>query len=666
MSDSPALTDDEALWFPVHMNAGDGFSHTVDNPGDVGDGIGLPNRSQGFGGGPRPPKKPGIRASSWLWLSLWGLAAVGIVTIAARKDIAAVVTQNWLKSQGVDARLKFDKLSLSHLSGHIVIGDPAHPEASIDNFDADYSLSLFGGGQPLARIKSLHLVHPVISLALKGNQLDYGSLDKLVHDSLSAPPSNSAPPESVVVDDAQVRLVTDYGVLNGRGGLALAKGRLSYLTLKVPAAHLSGPLGSGDVTGGEVDARAVHSNEAGDQLSVQATLGATAWDMRGASPVEAADPDHVHLQGLALTLDARLPYRNAQAFTDSFSGATQADIAVKAAGVDGAAAKAGNLEASLHLDGQTRIGDKGESFDGTARLLSRADSLNGGGIAATDLKLAGQDMALKAALNGVDLSYSLDGPLAGDVGALKQGDLTVAQAHLDLGALAVNADSDGLNATFKGGLTAGHLASGDISLDAATMSLDGLAHSDTSSGQWSVILTSDIASDNGHYKGLNAVAKGQAEAAAEFAKKPPVAPPPGVPAAPPPGPDAIVAMDRALSRFSLRVSKLAISLNGVQFRRWRVAAAVRYPLAGWRPGRADRRRQGHADPGHRSALPVQPPAGRVQCRRRRAGPAEGGARRVRLRPRSRRQPWRRLHADRQPQRFPRRPVSPPTPAAISP
>ncbi len=557
MSDSPALTDDEALWFPVHMNAGDSFSHTVDNPGDVGDGIGLPNR-----GGPRPPKKPGIRASSWLWLSLWGLAAVGIVTVAARKDIAAVVTQNWLKSQGVDARLKFDKLSLSHLSGHIVIGDPAHPEASIDNFDADYSLSLFGGGQPLARIKSLHLVHPVISLALKGNQLDYGSLNKLVHDSLSAPPSNAPPPDSVIVDDAQVRLVTDYGVLNGTGGLSLDNGRLSYLTLKVPAAHLSGPLGQGDVTGGTLNARAVHS-DAGDQLSVQAALGATAWDLRGASPVEAADPDHVHLQGVAVTLDARLPYHNATVFTDSFSGATEADVAVKAAGVDSAAAKAGNLEASLHLDGQTKISDKGESFDGTARLLSRADSLDGGGIAATDLKLAGQDMALKAALNGVDLSYSLDGPLAGDVGTLKQGDLTVAQAHLDLGALAVNADSDGLNATFKGGLTAGHLASGDIGLDATTMSLDGLAHSDTSSGQWSVALTSDIASDNGHYKGLNAVAKGQAEAAAEFARKPPVTPPPGVPAAPPPGPDSVVAIDRALSRFSLRVSKLAIGISGV-------------------------------------------------------------------------------------------------------
>lgn len=552
MTRSPSLTDDEALWFPVHMNAGDSYTHTVDNPGDVGDGIGLPGRPP-RPGGPRPPKKPGIRASSWLWLSLWGLAAVGIVTVAARKDIAAVATQNWLRGQGIDARLKFDTLSLSHLSGHIVIGDPAHPEASIDNFDADYTLSLFGGG-PLASITSLHLKHPVVSLALKGNQLDYGSLNKLVHDALSAPPSNAPPPDSVVIDDAQLRLVTDYGVLNGTGGLSLDKGRLSYLTLKVPAAHLSGPLGQGDVTGGTLNARAVHTAASGDQLSVQAAIGANSWDLRGASPVEAADASATRLQGVALSVDARLPYGTAKAFTEAFSGPAEADIAVKADAVDSTAARVAGLESNLHLQGAMKIADKGESFDGTARLLSHADGFDGSGTAVRDLSLSGEGLAVKAALNGVQLSYSLDGPLGGHVASLKQGDLAATDARLRLDGLAVTDTETGLDATFKGALTAAHLASGDIALDGASMSLNGQAKSDSSAGTWGVALTGDVASDHGSYKGLGAIAKGQAEAAAEFAKKPPVAPPPG--------PDGLVALDRAVSRFSLRASQVAIGITG--------------------------------------------------------------------------------------------------------
>ncbi|MEI9905107.1 MAG: hypothetical protein WDN06_14970 [Asticcacaulis sp.] len=119
-------------------------------------------------------------------------------------------------------------------------------------------------------------------------------------------------------------------------------------------------------------------------------------------------------------------------------------------------------------------------------------------------------MALKAALNGVDLSFALSGPVSGDAGLLKQGDLIANNAHLRLDTLAVNSDSAGLNATFKGALNAGSLASGDLNLDGATMSLDGIGHSDSASGQWGVTLTSDIASDHGQYRGLKAIAQAQA------------------------------------------------------------------------------------------------------------------------------------------------------------
>ena len=554
MTDAPALTDDEALWFPVHMSTGDSFSHTANEPGDLGDGIGLPGRN----GGGRPPKKPGIKASSWLWLTLWGVAAVGIVTVAARKEIAAELAQNWLRGQGVHARLKFDQLSLSHLKGHIVIGDAANPEVSIDSFETDYSLNFFNAGQPLARIRTLHLSHPVVTVAFKGGQLDFGSLNKLVHDSLNAPPSNAPPPELVVVDNADVRLLSDYGQIRAAGGLTLKDGRLGLLTLKVPATHLSGALGEGDLSGADVDVRTVHSDAYGDQLAVRASAAASSLGFGTASPVEDADTARdLHLADVVLDVDARLPYRNSKAFADAFSGAAQSRFALKASEFDGGGARATDLDATVALDGTMKIADQGESFTGRAQLQSQAAGLTSGDIDAKGLAVDGPALAVSGALDSKGIAFSLNGPATAELASLHQGDLNAANARLKFDTLALDLGNAGVNASFKGGLNAGHLASGDITLDGTTASLSGVAHSDSASGQWGVTFSSDL-TGTGQYKGLNAVAKGQAEAAAELARRPAQ---PGVPPPPPPGPDSIVALDRALSRFTLRASGLNISVN---------------------------------------------------------------------------------------------------------
>ena len=554
---TPITGDDEALWFPVHMHTGDSFGPTRDAPGDLGDGIGLPGRSARPGG--KPPKKPGISATSWLWLTLWGVAAAGIVVTAARKDIASVMTENWLKGQGVHARLKFDKLSLDHLSGHIVIGDPAHPEVSIDNFDADYSLNFFHAGWPLARLTRLHVVHPDVTVALKGGKLSFGSLDKLINDSLNAPPSDAPPPSSVVVEDARITLLSDYGTLHGRGGLSLTDGKLSYLTVAMPAARLSGPLGQGDFGGGTLTARTVRTAGRGDQLSVQANLAGDHVSLLAAHPAEDADAGKptFEAQGVAVDIDARLPYRNSKAFLDAFDGATETTLAIKAAGLETADARFDHVEGNLHIDGDLNLGGKTPGFDGKARLLARTDGVTSGDIDGHDLHLQGQELKLKASLSGASLGLHVEGPASADIGSLKQGGLVAQAAHVNLSSLTVDSAAEGLNAAFQGQLTAGHLATGDISLDSTTAALTGQAHSDPVSGQWGVTFSSDLKSDNGRYAGLAAMAKSQAEAQAEWAKTPPA---PGAPARTPPGPDAIVAMDRALSRFSLRANGIGVTI----------------------------------------------------------------------------------------------------------
>ena len=564
MTDSPALSDDEALWFPAHMSTGDSFSRPQAD--DVGDGIGLPGRARG----PRPPKKPGIRASSWLWLTLWGAAALGIVTVAARKEIAAEVTQNWLRGQGVHARLKFDRMSLHDVSGHIVVGDPARPELSIDRFDVDYSLDLFGGGGlPLARVKTLHLVHPVMQFSAKGGQLNFGSLDRLVQSALKAPPSAAPPPDSIRVDDAQLGILTDYGLIHARGGVTIDAGRLSDLSLTVPATHISGPMGEGDLSAATVTVHTVRQAQADDRLALKAHLTGDNWLVRGASPVEAADAGQfVHLGGVTADIDARLPYRTSKAVVDAFTGAMQMTLAVKAASLRGAGAALGNAEADLALDGDIKSADKAAGFAGTARFLAHADSVTSGGAETQDVRLSGDTLAVKAGFTaGTGLNLSLGGPVTGDLGQLRQGDLIVEGGHLRIDSLAVTSDAAGAHADFAGAVTAASLTSGDLSLAATTVSLRGAAHSDAANGQWDLGVVSDIVSDRGRYKGLAAVAGSQAQAAADLAARPPTPgvpppPPPGVPPPPPPGPDSIVALDRAFERFSLRVAKLDVSLSG--------------------------------------------------------------------------------------------------------
>ncbi|MBW8882679.1 MAG: hypothetical protein JF615_15030, partial [Asticcacaulis sp.] len=169
MTKAPSLDDDEALWFPVHMSTGDSFSRPTSADGAPldDDGIGQPRMRRP--GGPKPPRK-GVRAVSWVWLTLFGTAAVGIVTYAARKEIVAEAIQSWLKGQGVEsAKLTLDSLSLGHASGALFIGDKQTPEYSIGKFEIDYELSPFAGkGMPLARVKTLHLVKPLVQFSAKG------------------------------------------------------------------------------------------------------------------------------------------------------------------------------------------------------------------------------------------------------------------------------------------------------------------------------------------------------------------------------------------------------------------------------------------------------------------------------------------------------------------
>ncbi len=542
-----SLTDDEALWFPAHLSAGDSFLRVTrpdGTPEPEDDGIGLPNRRPPKGGRRKPPGKGGIKAVSWLWVALWGTAAVGIVAVAARKEIAAEMTQAWLKGQGVTAKVKYDKLSLSDVSGTILVGDAANPDVSVEHFDADYSLNLFAGhGQPLARLKNLHAVHPLVAVALKNGKLSFGSLNKLIQDSLNAPPSGE-PAHSIVLDDATLLLQTDYGLVRARANVSLQDGQIHFLSVKLPASEFNGPQGAGEISGGTITAKALP----GDQLEVHAVVDATNWDVRGARDNAVEDGpsrQDLHVQGLTVSLDGHVPYRKGVAGLAAFTGAVQGTLAVRADGVQSQFAYVNGLEANLKLDGKLKSGKDASEYEGVARLLSRADSLASGDIDSRNIKLDGPALGLRARYGFADgLSLAVGGALSGDVGLLRQDDLFLKAAHLNIAALSMTADASGSHSDFKGAVTASRAAAADLSLDAARVAFSGDAGSDAGAGSWAVNLTSDISSDQGQYTGLRALA--------DERRNSPKAP----------NPDHIVALDRAFQRFSLRARGLKVTLGG--------------------------------------------------------------------------------------------------------
>ncbi len=531
------MADDEALWFPAQMGGSDSFLRVTrpdGAPGPEDDGIGLPNsRPPGKKGGGKPPRKGGIKASSWLWIALWGTTAVAIVGIAARKEIAAEITRGWLKGQGVTAKVKFDTLSFSHVSGNVLVGDASRPDVSVEHFDADYSLNLFAGhGQPLVRLTRLHAVHPLVALVLKDGRLHFGSLDKLVQNALNAPASDTPPPRLIQLDDVSLLVTTDYGVVKTRGNLTVADGRISYLSLTLPASQFNGPRGAGEIRDGTVVAKAI----AGDQIEVHAAADITDADVRGGDGVvEDSDHPDLHLQDVSLSVDARLPYRKGALGLATLTGPLSGTLSAHADGLQSRPALANGLEGTLSFNGTLSGSKTGVSYDGTTRLVARADALTSGTLDARGVKLDAPALRLQAGFTDKGLSVTASGAATADIAALRQNDVFVKAAHLDLGTLAFATGADGVHGDVQGRLKAARAGAGDLSVSTAVLQFTGNAR--VQGDQWTAGVTGDIAG-NATYTGLSALASDH--------RKDPKAP----------KDDAIIAMDRAFQGFAIRVRGL--------------------------------------------------------------------------------------------------------------
>ena len=528
MRDSPAF-DDENLWFPAHMSAGDSFSRPLaadgaaTGTGAEDDGIGLPRRRPGLRA--KAPRRRrtgtgGVKASSWLWLTVWGAAALGIATYAARKEIVIELAQGWLKGQGVPARLHFDRLSLGHASGSFILGHPDHPDFSAGRFDADFSLNPFvGGRRPLARLKTARLDQVGLHLSYADGKLGFGTLDRLVHNLSMVV---DTPPRAVTVDDASVVVDSDYGTLRGHGGAAFRDGRPSYLSLKLPAARLDGRKGGGDFGGADILLRAVEGNA----LQVEVRANAAELDLRdGSRVVEGAPAHHIQAQGVTLDISGHVPYRG----TGAPSGALDAVIAVTARQLRAHGLTLGDGDYRIKLDGQ--VGN-GTQYDGNADIAAHV-----GRVATRELDAHRVALTARGKAHVASGSVSLTGAVDAAAAEVRRSGVTLTRARLRASRFAFVADTAGRHGDFAGTVTADNVEAGDLNLSRATAAVTGVIDSDVDSGAWRADLEGALDS-GGSYTGLQALARGRTAG------------------------DDLYRLDRGLDQFTLKASQISLSLEG--------------------------------------------------------------------------------------------------------
>ncbi len=131
---------------------------------------------------------------------------VGIVW-SERGDIADHAITTMLRRQGIPAKWRIASIGLGEqIIADVVVGDPAHPDLTIDRVIT--SAGLHGGAPGLDRVT---LVNPRLRGAWRDGRLSFGTLDKLLHE-----PSTGRfrlPDVVLRVVDGRGKIASDAGMI---------------------------------------------------------------------------------------------------------------------------------------------------------------------------------------------------------------------------------------------------------------------------------------------------------------------------------------------------------------------------------------------------------------------------------------------------------------------
>lgn len=426
-------------------------------------------------GTPRPDKRrarPVIRRL----LGAAGIVLCVLLVLAAlawlnRRAVTRQVLVGWLEREGVPADVDIEKVELDEVVARVRIGDPRNPDVTVERVEVDYALGTPWSRQGLGVTPSrIRLLRPVARVSLRGGKVSFGSLDPLIEKFTGRPPGPDSRAPLVLVENARVRLMTDYGPADVLGDARVEDGKLMRLVARMPATALR----SGDRIDARGLAATVDLTTTGDRVALRATASAASARLPG-----------VGGEGARLTLTGDLPYPDLK--TRRGDGQARLDVTLNADRLAAGDSGAGEVAAALSFVGQTSGWIETFRIDGRTTADVRAGRLEGA-VGGQGARLRLTDAATVLDRNGEGIGWRIEGPAEATASRIETGSLAGSGVRLTSGRLIAGGRGAAMEAQGPVALTADRLAMDDLSLSGARgsarfdMVADGALRVDVSGG----------------------------------------------------------------------------------------------------------------------------------------------------------------------------------------
>lgn len=404
--------------------------------------------------GPKPqPRRPRSPVRTALLVLLIGLLLLIVLAAALylnRRAAARELLTGWLDRKGIDADVEVEQLEIDGFVGRISIGDPHDPQFKVERVEVDYALGMpwskTGLGVTPSRIR---LVRPLARASWKEGEFSLGSLDPLIKEFLAKPPRPDQRAPLVIVEGGRARIDTEYGPLQVLADARIDDSKLMRLNARLPAASLK----SGDMEARGLSAL-VDLTTTGDRVALKVEAAADRFSAQDAEGTAAR-----------LSLTGDLPYPDLKTRRGDGRAVLAARLsadALKAGGIEGRKA-----EAALDFDGLAEGWLETFQVVGKGQTRVRAQHLTGQSLDArgADLALSRADVMVKRGQRGLEWRVASPTAVRLDRGSLAGTRLTQAVVISD--GLTVGGRDAAFEAQGPLALSAGHLSTGDFSLDQA-------------------------------------------------------------------------------------------------------------------------------------------------------------------------------------------------------
>jgi hypothetical protein len=426
-------------------------------------------------GTPRPDKRrarPVIRRLP----GVAGIVLCVLLVLAAlawlnRRAVTRQVLVGWLEREGVPADVDIEKVELDGVVARVRIGDPRDPDVTVERVEVDYALGTPWSRQGLGVTPSrIRLLRPVARVSLRGGKVSFGSLDPLIEKFTGRPPGPDSRAPLVLVENARVRLMTDYGPAEVLGDARVEDGKLMRLVARMPATALR----SGDRIDARGLAATVDLTTTGDRVALRATASAASARLPG-----------VGGEGARLTLTGDLPYPDLK--TRRGDGQARLDVTLNADRLAAGDSGAGEVAAALSFVGRTSGWIETFRIDGRTTADVRAGRLEGA-VGGQGARLRLTDAATVLDRDGEGIGWRIEGPAEATARRIEAGSLSGSGVRLTAGHLVAGGRGAAMEAQGPVALTADRLAMDDLSLSGARgsarfdMVADGALRVDVSGG----------------------------------------------------------------------------------------------------------------------------------------------------------------------------------------